>query len=222
MKIKQLVEQNNALQKQLNEANEKYYENLLTYIRASNFKLERTKEEILIEMMQHILEAQSNGETADQVFGKNPKQLADEIIENLPPESKTGLFTFILEIGMQFLGIYITIIGLMPLFTRETQELFIWKALLTLVLLVAFVGGIIYTLLVAMKKAAFSNEKRKWQTTVLIGGVGTFSMMIMAGVIAIIEPFGPKVEIPFYTELTAGVCCLLISFCLKKYREATE
>ncbi|CAI2547199.1 hypothetical protein AKUH4B410M_00170 [Apilactobacillus kunkeei] len=85
MKAEQLIEQNNELREKLNPENKKYYENLLLYIRAKAvFQKEEDVETTLLEILNDLIEAQSNGQDAEDYFGKDPEQLASEIIDNLP------------------------------------------------------------------------------------------------------------------------------------------
>ncbi|TMS99893.1 hypothetical protein FD687_06770 [Apilactobacillus kunkeei] len=85
MKAEQLIEQNNELREKLNPKNKKYYENLLLYIRAKAvFQKEDDVETTLLEILNDLIEAQNNGQDAEDYFGKDPEQLASEIIDNLP------------------------------------------------------------------------------------------------------------------------------------------
>lgn len=85
MKTSHLVERNNELQKHLTEENRKYYGNLLVYIRImSIIRDEEKSEEMLLEILEDILEGQENGQSAEHYLGKNPKQVADNIIHELP------------------------------------------------------------------------------------------------------------------------------------------
>ncbi|KPN83729.1 Uncharacterized protein RZ76_04960 [Apilactobacillus kunkeei] len=85
MKAEQLIDQNNELREKLNPENKKYYENLLLYIRAKAvFQKEEDVETTLLEILNDLIEAQNNGQDAEDYFGKNPEQLASEIIDNLP------------------------------------------------------------------------------------------------------------------------------------------
>lgn len=80
------IEEINAmLQKELTAENDKYYGNLLIYVRVKSIIRDHKKaEELLLEILQDILEAQKEGLSAEVYFGKNPKEIADEIIRNLP------------------------------------------------------------------------------------------------------------------------------------------
>ncbi|CAI2548434.1 hypothetical protein AKUA2003_00170 [Apilactobacillus kunkeei] len=85
MKAEQLIEQNNELRENLNPKNKKYYENLLLYIRAKAvFQKDADVETTLLEILNDLIDAQNNGQDAEDYFGKDPEQLASEIIDNLP------------------------------------------------------------------------------------------------------------------------------------------
>ncbi|GAB5051638.1 DUF1129 domain-containing protein [Pediococcus ethanolidurans] len=101
-----LIKANNLLRKKLTSENQKYYEDLLTYIRGkSTFNREKDVEQLLLEILHDLIDAQNNGQNAEDYFGKNPQTLADEILQTLP---KSFFETF-------KLACYI-LIGYVPLF----------------------------------------------------------------------------------------------------------
>ncbi len=76
MKAVSLIKRNNDLRKELTLENKKYYEELMVYIRAnSTFKSELDVEQILLDILNDILEAQFNNQTAQSYFGKDPNSL---------------------------------------------------------------------------------------------------------------------------------------------------
>lgn len=80
-----LIKANNLLRKKLTSENQKYYEYLLTYIRGkSTFNREKDVEQLLLEILHDLIDAQNNGQNAEDYFGKNPQTLADEILQTLP------------------------------------------------------------------------------------------------------------------------------------------
>ncbi|GGE69878.1 DUF1129 domain-containing protein [Priestia taiwanensis] len=83
MNPQQLIEMNNEKRELLTEENERIYSNMLVYIRMASIA-EHHVEEVLIDVLDHLLDAQEYGETAYDVFGKNPKEYCDELIEALP------------------------------------------------------------------------------------------------------------------------------------------
>lgn len=85
MKINMLIERNTELQELLTKENRKYYDNLLLYIRTmSLIRDEKKSEEMLLEILEDILEGQAHEQSAEHYLGKNPKQVADDIIKELP------------------------------------------------------------------------------------------------------------------------------------------
>ena len=85
LKEKELIETNAVLQESLTKENEKYYGNLLIYIRIMAFFRDVKKsEELLLEVLKDILDAQEKGISAEEYFGENPKKVADDIIKQLP------------------------------------------------------------------------------------------------------------------------------------------
>lgn len=85
MKIKDMIKENNRLQKQMTPANLKYYEDLVVYIRTSDAD-NYMSEELLLEKARELLDAQHEGETADKLFRKPPAEYGAELLEQLPKQ----------------------------------------------------------------------------------------------------------------------------------------
>lgn len=106
MKADSLIEENGQLRKQLTPENKQYYEELMTYIRAnSTFKSDLDVEQILLDILNDILEAQSNNQTAQSYFGKNPKESADDILKSLP-RNLTKTVKFALSIALGYIVVF--------------------------------------------------------------------------------------------------------------------
>ena len=85
MTSEQLIEKNNQLREQLNPANKAYYENLLLYLRTKSLsKNDHQVETLLLEILQDMLEAQANGVSSEDYFGKSPQTYANDLIKVLP------------------------------------------------------------------------------------------------------------------------------------------
>ena len=85
MTIDQLTEENNRRREKLTPQNRTYYEDLMVYVRTTAlFKREVDVETILLDILNDVLEAQGHGQSAEEYFGKNPKESADEIVRELP------------------------------------------------------------------------------------------------------------------------------------------
>ncbi|MEG0286504.1 MAG: hypothetical protein RR494_13195 [Vagococcus sp.] len=101
-----LIELNNELREQLTPENNEYYENILIYLRTKSlFQDELTIEKILIELLQDILEAQKNNESAKDYFGENPQPMLDTLLKQVPKISflkKLKLMLIVFSISSVF------------------------------------------------------------------------------------------------------------------------
>ncbi|WP_347835339.1 hypothetical protein [Gracilibacillus sp. JCM 18860] len=75
-----LIEQNNQKRKLLNEENKKVYEEMLLYVRLFFNKSEQESEEILMELLDHLLDAQGEGKSAKEVFGDDPSNMPTKLL----------------------------------------------------------------------------------------------------------------------------------------------
>ncbi|WP_236035308.1 DUF1129 family protein [Alkalihalobacterium elongatum] len=118
MKAQELIKLNNNFRNKLTEENRKYYEDMLVYIRLSYDKSEQETEEILSELLGHLIEAQEEGKTVKDFFGSEPKKYADHIIGELPKMlTKERLFLGSMAI-FYFLGVSVFFIGLVRIFNQ--------------------------------------------------------------------------------------------------------
>lgn len=103
-----LIKENANLQKQLQGANKQYYEDLLVYVRLNSMaKNERQTEEMLLGILQDILEAQQNGVSAQDYFGKDPQPIADELLKQLPNDAKQMVKISLLAVLTYFAVVFI-------------------------------------------------------------------------------------------------------------------
>jgi uncharacterized membrane-anchored protein len=217
---KDIIEQNNKKRKYLTPENELYYENMLVFIRSNAFKKERETEEVLLEMLDHLIEAQKDGKTAEEVFGKTPEQLAEQIIDSLPKESIKDILEFGFEIVFTLFGWFLAIWGLMPFVTKKEQTIYLGSTAISALLLIGSLILLVYVVFSVLKKNAFSNSKKK---KTLAWGLGILMGLVWAAVFLmniLLEPIGPTVEINYYTSFGLGCFFLLAAFILKKSREA--
>ncbi|QDP39130.1 DUF1129 family protein [Radiobacillus deserti] len=115
MNAKELIELNNEKRDRLNEENLAYYEDMLLYMRMSLSRSEQQTEELLMELLDHLLDAQENGKTAKEVFGDDPKSYCKEMIKELPKEKmKDGLvfFIYLACYGLAWVSITSGVLGL--------------------------------------------------------------------------------------------------------------
>jgi hypothetical protein len=146
---KELIELNEKLRNSLNENNKLYYEDILVYIRVGGniFKDEKQTEEVLMELLNDLIEAQEQGISAQEYLGKSPKVMSDEIIKNISIGSKKeiisllgyGFFAFIIasflpdlvkpndgmDIGKMFILAAFNFTGVILIFKIISQDIFL-------------------------------------------------------------------------------------------------
>lgn len=104
MKTEDLIQLNADLQTKLTKVNEEYYGDFLVYVRTMSFlRDEQQTEEVLLSILQDILDAQKSDITAEEYFGKNPKEFADEILQQLSVNLIDTSKLVIYAIGAYFL-----------------------------------------------------------------------------------------------------------------------
>ena len=210
MKLKELIEENNRKRELLHEDNEKYYNGLLIYIRTSFNKSEQETEEILMEVLDHLLEAQSAGRTAEEVFGNDPKAYAQEIVGELPTALPKEITKLILMMGFIFLGVFAFSSGLLATILSygfnvgdSVYQFYVGSLAVGVVASLLFVYLLIYGILSYLRRSAFRtiNKRKELFISFLIGG-GVCGLFL-AG-IYLMPKFGASIEIPVYWLIVIG------------------
>ena len=156
---KELIELNNTYREQLNEENKEFYDDILVYIRAKSFfKDERQVEESLLEILTDIIEAQNQEVKASDYFGKNPKEISDEILKNTNKMSFKDMIKLILSI----MGVY-TLVTVLPKLINPSEGLDLGKFFIGLVITFLFAEFIINF----VGNTVYSNKSKKFTFTIV-------------------------------------------------------
>lgn len=100
MTEKEMVKLNNEKRKLLTPENEAAYGDMLVYLRISNVP-EQQMEELLLEILDHLIEAQAENKNAYDIFGDDLQSYCDELISALPAQTKlekTSLIGFVISL----------------------------------------------------------------------------------------------------------------------------
>lgn len=191
---KELIELNNTYREQLNEENEKFYDDILVYIRAKSFfKDERQVEESLLEILTDIIEAQNQEVKASDYFGKNPKEISDEILKNTNKMS----FKDMIKLILSTMGLY-TLVTVLPKLINPSEGLDLGKFFIGLVITFLFAEFIINF----VGNTVYSNKSKKFTFTI----VALFCIYIC--LIISMKQFLPTM---FEIKLTGAVGITIIS-----------
>ncbi len=220
MKLNELIQQNNEKRKLLTKENEKYYTSMVVYLRTDLTLSEQHAEEVLMEMLDHMIAAQNEGKTAIDVFGDDPKSYAEELIEQLPQEEKRDMVKFIGQLTFTLMGWFLVSRGLLLLlftsFTTVSTTVYMIPTLiiLTLIGLIVVIGvKLIFDLI---RRSLFNENESDKKDMIKAGlfGVVSFALIISANMF--IPDFGSSFDFPASASLGAGGLMLLVSWLMKR------
>jgi uncharacterized membrane-anchored protein len=219
MNVNELIKQNNEKRENLNEENKKYYTDLMLYIRTKLTLSEKQAEEVLMEMLDHLLEAQEEGKTASQVFGENPQAFADELIEQLPEEERRDMVKFVGQLAFSLLGWFLVARGLVLLlfsnFVDASTTVYIIPTLIIFGLLVCIVFLSVKVIFGLIHQSLFKEKSTDKMNLIKVGLFGAGSFAVLLGANYFIRGFGPSFEFSWSASIGAGTVFLLISWLMK-------
>lgn len=221
---KDLIEENNVKRKKLTKSNEEYYNNLLMYIRLQITLSERSTEEVLMEMLDHLLEGQEEGKTAEEIFGDNPKGYADELIGQLPKEKKRDLFQFGTQIITNVLGWLLVIRGLFLLiisqFMEVDERIYLYSSLALVGAISVVMALMVWIFFKLINKTIFKKEKKSWKNEVLVGLSGALLAVGVMVVTYLFKEQGPTILFPWYWSVVVGGGLWLVSRVIQRKVES--
>ncbi|MCM3620077.1 DUF1129 domain-containing protein [Sutcliffiella horikoshii] len=217
---KRLIEENNQKRKLLSDGNLELYEDFLIYIRTDLRVAEHEGEELLMELLDHMLEAQHEGRPAKDLFGEDPKAYADEIIEGLPSEKKRDAIPFIATTLFNLVGWGAINVGIVYLVLSQfvdVKDSISLSSLVTIFLPVLLTTAIGVKVIFALIRSTLFQEKKShkkayWKAG-LFGG-GSFAVILL--IAWLIPDFGPTVQIVWWIAIIAGLVLVLSGKFIKR------
>jgi DNA-binding ferritin-like protein (Dps family) len=225
MNAKQLIALNNENRKALNSENEHDYDDMLIYIRLHSGKSEQQTEEILVELLDHLLQAQAEGRTAMDVFGEDLEAYCKELIEEIPKETRKKQIRFSIFIILQFFGIIsltsgIIRTGMYYFFNTGSKMTTFSIGTATINAIIAI--GILYisiaTIFKWLKSTLFKRrpKRTKWLEFLQIWGICMLQIGLFVAVLYFMPEFGAIFSIPTASLILVGIILYLISYLFKK------
>ncbi|MGV3487510.1 MAG: DUF1129 family protein [Tuberibacillus sp.] len=221
MTVQQLIEENNQKRKQLTKDNEEYYSEMLVYLRFHFTLSERHTEELLMELLDHLLDGQAQGKSAQELFGDDPKAYCDEMIEQLPKESKRNVMWFGLYISLLIISIFTFVNGIFDILFSfikpdAIKPQYYGSVIIRLILQSIIIGVEIGLMFAVMKRTAFQVSRlKKWLTyfaqyLILTAGMVVFLISYrMPGI-------GPEIKWNRYFYVILGILFYIVSRLVKK------
>jgi DNA-binding ferritin-like protein (Dps family) len=227
MNAKDLIALNNEKRKQLNEHNRNYYEDMLVYIRSHLLLSEQQSEELLMELLDHLLEAQKHGKSAEDVFGKDTKAYCDELIGQLPKEKKRNIYAFIGYLMIQLFALITLATGAVELvaelFTDVDDTVYLGKEFVLFVIDFAVILLVVALVMLSVRKSVFCDVLSTFGSKVKEFLVVLFAFCLVFGMFILMErlvpEFGYRIEAGGMVRILFGLFVLAMTWLLnKKFR----
>ncbi|WP_142337311.1 DUF1129 family protein [Bacillus sp. AFS059628] len=171
MKAKDIVELNNKKRELLTPENEAAYGDMLVYLRISNVP-QQQMEELLLEILDHLIEAQAENKSAYDIFGNDLQSYCNELISALPNQTKlekTSLIGFAISLllAIQF-GIDAIVSFFILTFGNNAEQFTpVFSVPGTTLSISLNVLGVLL-ILYLLKRYSF-NKKINWKRRILFG-----------------------------------------------------
>lgn len=225
MNAKQLIDENNRKRELLTTENEEYYGDLLLYIRLKLTLSEQQSEEVLMELLDHLLDAQEAGKTAKEIFGDDPKGFADAIIEHLPKEEKRKVIPFIGGIIADIIGWVLVIRGGLLFILSHFTEVEVKSTvhpISTLGIALVLAGFVLFTIFYIFKiidRSLFTEKPNAKKDSIKAGLVGALGMTVVLLVVKFLPEIGPAFVFPWWVSFIVGGILLFSMYLRKKRKE---
>lgn len=208
---KTLIQENNDKREQLTEDNKKLYEEFLMYLRTDLKIDEHQGEEILMEILNHLLEAQADGVPADEIFGNDPKRFADELIAELPSEKKKGRTGFIAGQFLSIVAFLLIVQGVMnfilPYFTETDTSVGLGNIILLGVLITIVVLAAIRVVFKLIRQSLFKENPKKAERIAMLKAAvyGMVGFGVIIAIAVFVPDFGPVINMEWWVYIAAGL-----------------
>lgn len=209
MSEKALIKENNRLREKLNPHNKQVYEDILIYIRTNYTSDDEETEEILNELLTHVIQAQRDGKDIESVTGEDYKSYADSIIEELP---RRNLWKLAGIIAVVFLGITYLFSYLTDLIFRlidgapTTITINLLAEFIHIIVMSAAAVGFVFLIFRTMQFTLFKNWP-VWKESglVFLIGTGSFIIIILLAFLTDLIDIGPSFEISMWILILLGI-----------------
>ncbi len=222
MKTQELVKLNNEKRKTLNDENTKYYEAMLLYIRTSFRKKEVETEEILAELLDHLLDAQENEQTAKEIFGASPTEYAKEITDELPTMDLKENILYFAPFIFELFAILLLVNGIFnPLLKYaldigEVKDTIYLGSTTVEGILIIIVSAIFLYLLIKSVRNPIFNIENKVIEFVLYWIFAMLFISLFVVISYLVPDFGYLITISIYNQILLGLIFAISGYTLYK------
>jgi len=192
--------------KELTPQNKEYYMSMSSYIRTSNVS-PKESEELLLEILDHLLLAQKEGKSAEDVFGKTPQLYCNELLENTSPfpfGQKLFFYSFLWILSFSLI--------LITTITEHAHSVFLVDALESFLLL----GGFLFIQWWVHKTSFMWKASIRLLLTLSIGFTGFVALWISFQFLQHTSVHLILFVLPVWSKLVFSFLCLITGIVLYK------
>ncbi|WP_298785534.1 DUF1129 family protein [uncultured Marinococcus sp.] len=218
-----LVEENNEKRNQLNKENKKIYEDMMVYIRLSFNKSDQETEEVLMELLDHLLVLQAEGRDSSELFGSDPRQYAKDIIGELPqtvPRKMMALFVmgicYFLSVYMLSTGLIRTILSYGFQQMEPTKSYSLGTTVIIIIVSSIILSVVGYSVFRYIKWSCFRDISKIKEFLVSCFLFGVVPGTVFFAMYYWLPPLGPTLTVPVYWLGIAGAVFLLVAETLRR------
>ena len=219
MKTKELIELNNQKREQLTKENEAYYSDVLIYVRLKLELSEHQSEEVLMEILDHLLEGQQADKTAVEIFGAEPIAYAETIIAELPKEKKRNIAWFLIGVAGMILGPVLIIRGFLLVivgyFTPVNESIPFVTTLIIGLCIILYVITVSSFILKRIRKSLIHSTSIT-KDSLYAGLVAAIGMGILLIIVYTLPSLGPDIFFPWWASIVSGAIIWGIVYFVKK------
>ena len=173
--------------------------------------------------MEHLLEAQAEGKSPEEVFGEDPKAYADEIVGELPKaigkeQLKLGAMVIFYLLGPSALlqGVINFVLNLFMKQKSLSSFTFGLGSGILITIIDLFIGFFtLFFIIKGMRSTAFKNQK-KWVAFLQVYGIVMASFGLYFLTLYVIPTFGTIITLPMWTLIPVGIVFILFGSLIKK------
>ncbi|GGB01439.1 hypothetical protein GCM10007190_06890 [Macrococcus hajekii] len=228
MKTSELIELNNEKRELLTKENMREYDKVLIYLRLEWRLSTLATEELLNDLLDHLLEAQQKGITTEEFFGDDTELFAKDLIAELPKESRRNTTALLSILTIMPLGSILFIHGLVDLiasFFIDPKPVDVGSFIVSYLLLItSFLLMLNYVIryfqkdeMAATGKASTKKRVLQFINLYLLSGI-VFALFIIP-LIFLHTPF--VYNMPGYISMIAGGLILTIMYGIYKFHDSS-
>lgn len=206
MKVKAMMKENNALREQMTPFNRSYFEDMILAMRDSHVERIRA-EELLLEAARQLLQAQSKGRNAKQLFGENPEDYFQDIMGSIPARPERSKWNYYLMITWTALTLMFSVLaigGLMVQWSGSSADLFSKVSVFTLI--VVGLGSIVLMELLMRWMTSLSDNDAPKPASFNIKSLGIYIAVAVAVIFVgvFLDNLFPVITISPWVSLALG------------------